>query len=73
MRQNRPMRRPIDVVAVERIEGCGITVTFSDGTCASYPAEELEALRPYREQASERGTAAPGWKIALRITWTRRF
>jgi hypothetical protein len=43
------MDRPIDIVEVERVAGCGIIVTFSDGTLASFASEELEALRPYRE------------------------
>jgi len=43
------MDRPIDIVEVERVEGCGIIVTFSDGTLACFASEELEALRPYRE------------------------
>jgi hypothetical protein len=45
------MNSPVDIVAVARIAGCGIVVTFSDGTSAAYPSEELEALRPYREPA----------------------
>jgi hypothetical protein len=28
----------------------GLTVTFSDGTTGAYVAEELLALRPYREE-----------------------
>ena len=43
------MSRPLDIVDVEIIRGCGIIVTFSDGTAASYPSEELTELRPYRE------------------------
>ena len=43
------MSKPINIVDVEIIQGCGIVVTFSDGTAASYPSEELAELRPYRE------------------------
>jgi len=46
--QDIRMKTQIDVIEVERIEGCGILVTFSDGTLAAYVAEELRALRPYR-------------------------
>jgi hypothetical protein len=45
------MKAPIDILDVERIEGCGILVTFSDGTLAAYVTEELRALRPYRAPA----------------------
>ena len=44
---------PLNITDVEIIQGCGIVVTFSDGTVASYAPEELAALRPYREQAHE--------------------
>ena len=44
------MTDPLDITDVAIIQGCGITVTFSDGTTASYPPEELAALRPYREK-----------------------
>jgi hypothetical protein len=51
VQENTRMDRPIDIVEVERVAGCGIIVTFSDGTLASFASEELEALRPYREPA----------------------
>lgn len=40
---------PLDILDVEITRGCGITLTFSDGTTAAYPPEELAALRPFRE------------------------
>lgn len=43
------MSKPLDIVDVEIAQGCGIVVTFSDGTAASYPPEEIAELRPYRE------------------------
>jgi hypothetical protein len=39
----------ISVTRVKQYDGCGIEVVFSDGTVARYAAEELAALRPYRE------------------------
>jgi hypothetical protein len=36
-----------------RVEDCGIIVTFTDGTCAQYPSEELASLRPYRAPAKD--------------------
>jgi hypothetical protein len=39
----------LDILDVELIRGCGIKVTFSDGTVASYPPEELAELRPHRD------------------------
>ena len=39
----------IEIVDVEVIQQCGMTVTFSDGTSASYVAEELLDLRPHRD------------------------
>lgn len=46
------MDRPIDIIQVLHVPRCGLIVTFSDGTAASYPSEELGALRPYRESTS---------------------
>ena len=43
------MDEPLDIVDVEIVRGCGIVVTFSDGTHARYAPEELAALRPHRE------------------------
>lgn len=43
---------PLKFLSVERVrcvEGYGVIVTFSDGTRAYFPPEELAALRPYRE------------------------
>jgi hypothetical protein len=57
------MKTQIDIIAVERIEGCGILVTFSDGTVAAYITEELRALRPYRESAD--GTVLHGCSEAF--------
>ncbi len=45
------MSQTLDIIDVEIIQGCGIIVTFSDGTKASYPSEELAALRPHREKS----------------------
>jgi hypothetical protein len=45
-------RTPLDFLQVVRTNqelGCGVSITFSDGTHASYPAEELAALRPHRD------------------------
>ena len=39
----------IEVVDVEIVQRCGLTITFSDGTYANYVAEELISLRPHRE------------------------
>ncbi len=38
-----------EIVDVEIMQHCGITVTFSDGTSANYVAGELLDLRPHRE------------------------
>ncbi len=47
------MSEPLDFVDIELVKDSGMVVTFSDGTQASYPAEELPELRPYREPAPE--------------------
>lgn len=39
----------IRILAAERDNGDGVIVTFSDGTMDGYVAEELLALRPYRQ------------------------
>ena len=39
----------IEIVDIEIVQGCGITVTFSDGTFANYVADDLLDLRPHRE------------------------
>lgn len=41
--------KSLEIIDVEIIRSCGIVVTFSDGTTASYPPEELAGLRPHRE------------------------
>ncbi len=48
------MTNILDIREVELIKDCGITVTFSDGTVAHFPPEELAALRPYRESLPNR-------------------
>jgi hypothetical protein len=52
------MSDAVDIVAikilnVDQIEGCGISVAFTDGTSAHYPSEELASLRPYRERSQQ--------------------
>jgi hypothetical protein len=42
----------IRILAAERDNGDGVIVTFSDGTMDGYVAEELLALRPYRQPIS---------------------
>ena len=42
------MMKPLDILSVECVAGCGMIVHFSDGTLAYYPSEELARLRPYR-------------------------
>jgi hypothetical protein len=44
---------PIDILSFDRvigIPGCGLAITFTDGTKAYYPPEELAQLRPHRER-----------------------
>jgi hypothetical protein len=43
----------VKILAVDQVEGCGISVAFTDGTSAHYPSEELASLRPYREPSRE--------------------
>ncbi len=43
----------VNVFKVQTIAGCGIAVTFNDGTKAFYPPEELAVLRPYREAVED--------------------
>ena len=43
----------IQVVNSDRIDGTAIVVEFSDGTSATYSAEELAALRPQRIRPDE--------------------
>jgi len=43
----------IKILTVKRDDGDGIFVTFSDGTCAGYVAEEMLTLRPSREATSQ--------------------
>ena len=50
------IRKVLDISDVEIVRGCGIVVTFTDGTVASYPPEELAALRPHREPANAEAT-----------------
>ena len=49
-------RNALDISDVEIVCGCGIVVTFTDGTIASYPPEELAALRPHREPVNAKLT-----------------
>jgi hypothetical protein len=50
----------LEVVAVERIDGIAVIVEFSDSTWASYPAQELAALRPERETTTSLPDTANG-------------
>ena len=43
----------LKIVTVKRDDGDGLFVTFSDGTCAGFVAEELHDLRPNREATSD--------------------
>jgi hypothetical protein len=45
----------LKITTVEKDDGDGMIVTFSDGTTAGYVAEELVKLRPVREKADEAG------------------
>jgi hypothetical protein len=45
------MQSQTEITKVERDDGDGLIVHFSDGTSAGYVAEELLKLRPHREQA----------------------
>jgi hypothetical protein len=45
----------LKILTVEKDDGDGMIVTFSDGTTAGYVAEELAELRPRREKADEPG------------------
>jgi hypothetical protein len=55
MKASDRMPEPLDIIDVEIIRGCGIVVTFSDSTTASYPSEELAALRPFRKDVATEG------------------
>jgi hypothetical protein len=46
------MSNRIEVSGVEKDDGDGLIVTFSDGTIGAYVAEELLELRPLRELAT---------------------
>ena len=48
------LKAPITILRVEQEEDYGITVTFSDGTVARYPVEELLELRPHRDPIIEK-------------------
>ena len=55
------------IMTVEKDDGDGLIVTFSDGTTAGYVAEELLKLRPHREPVGipiERSSALEGPEIA---------
>ena len=43
----------VRILEVAHVKGCGISVTFEDGTRAHFPAEELLSLRPHREPIGE--------------------
>jgi hypothetical protein len=53
------MAKGLDIVDVELVKGCGLIVTFSDGTTANYCSEELAGLRPYREPTVTSDKAPP--------------
>ncbi len=46
--------QPIRILTVECDVDDGVIVTFSDGTCDGFVAEELLELRPYREPTAIR-------------------
>jgi len=41
----------IEIVQVERVEGYGLIVYYSDGTNGRYTVDELLELRPYRDSS----------------------
>ena len=47
------MAKAIRIMTVEKDDGDGLIVTFSDGTTAGYVAEELLKLRPHRELSED--------------------
>lgn len=47
------MTDSVKILTVKRDDGDGLFVTFSDGSCAGYVAEEMLNLRPNREATSE--------------------
>jgi hypothetical protein len=47
------MSDSVTILTVKRDDGDGLFVTFSDGTCAGYVAEEMLTLRPIREATSD--------------------
>ena len=40
----------LEVVSVERIDGTGLIIEFSDATTVTYTAQELADLKPDREK-----------------------
>jgi hypothetical protein len=48
------MAESFGIMRVEKDDGDGLIVTFSDGTTAGYVAQDLLKLRPHREP-SEHG------------------
>ncbi len=52
--EQQDMENALDIIDLELVKHCGITVTFSDGTVAHFPPEELAALRPHRELSPNR-------------------
>jgi hypothetical protein len=44
------MAKHVQILDFEKDGGDGLIVTFSDGTIGGYVVEELQALRPLREE-----------------------
>ena len=42
----------LKVVSVERMDGTGIIIEFSDGTCATFSVQELDSVKPDREKTN---------------------
>ena len=47
------MENVLEIVGVDREDGDGVIVEFSDGTTARYTVEELIELRPVRTRSAE--------------------
>ena len=42
------MEKRLEMVEVERIDGFGLVVSFSDGTFSNYTVEQLANMHPHR-------------------------
>ena len=54
------MAERIKIVEVDRVDGYGVIVDFSDSTTARYTVEELINMRPLREQSQD-APLPSGW------------